>query len=201
MNSAGTIPQISFERQHSPCDIYFLQMIYRLRTCCDFSPNCKQIKQSWLTETKTLGYFLLWGSLTKPSSLNTPTSFACKSLCLKRSDSPAPTLEPCSAISGNVFLREGRLLLIRNAEWKPIRQRVSLASASCLSELKVMLEEGGTLRCMKLQLWRYYKKRRVGMRQKQHRNCQCWAGLNSVPLLNQVFTLPDNISYSVFAFL
>lgn len=90
MNSAGTIPQISFDRQHSPCDIYFLQMIYRLRTCCDFSPNCKQIKQSWLTETKILGYFLLWGSLTKPSSLNTPTSFACKSLCLKRSYSPSP---------------------------------------------------------------------------------------------------------------
>lgn len=36
-------------------------MVYRLGTCCDLFPNRKEIKQSWLTEPKTLGYFLLGG--------------------------------------------------------------------------------------------------------------------------------------------
>ena len=37
MNSVGTVHKIPFEYQNCPCDIYLLQMIYRLQTCCDLS--------------------------------------------------------------------------------------------------------------------------------------------------------------------
>lgn len=90
-----------------------------------------------------------------------PTPFACKSLCVWRSLLPqSQTWSPAAPSAATSSYVRDCLLLIRNAEWKPIRWRVPLASASCLPEWEVMLQEGGTLRCMKIQLWRYYKKRR-----------------------------------------
>ena len=85
-----------------------------------FSPNCKHIKQSWLTETENTGLFSLKGVFDK--ALFEPSHFIRLQIAVpKESLVPSPNLEPCSAISGNIFLCEGRLLLIRNAEWKPNR--------------------------------------------------------------------------------
>lgn len=60
--------------------------------------------------------------------------------------SPKPShAEHCGSISSSISFRGcstspygGRFLLIRGAEWKPIRHRVPLASSRCLPDLKVM---------------------------------------------------------------
>lgn len=49
-------------------------MIYRLQTRCDLSPNCKQIKQGWLTETKNTGLFSPVGVFDK-ALLSEPSDF------------------------------------------------------------------------------------------------------------------------------
>lgn len=86
-----------------------------------FSPNCKLIKQSWLTETENTELFSLMGVFDK-ALLSKPSHFILLQITVPKEDySPGPKPVPCSAISGNIFLWEGRLLLIRNAEWKPIR--------------------------------------------------------------------------------
>lgn len=67
-----------------------------------FFPNCKQIKQSWLTETKNTGLRSLLRVFDK-SSLSPPTLFTCKSPCPEGSGTAHPQTwspaAPSAAIS------------------------------------------------------------------------------------------------------
>lgn len=126
--------------EQAPRDTHIPQMIYELQTRCDLSsPNCKQIKQSWLAEPKNTGLFSIIRSLA-----NAPSVLPLYSLANRpaQKGSAQPILKPGALQRHQLrYLLIWGTFLINQERGMEANQRVPLLSDSCLSELKVVLKE------------------------------------------------------------
>lgn len=166
-----------------------------------FFPNCKQIKQSWLTETKNTGLFSLLRVFDKSSPQ--PSHFIHLQIVLPKGVCTAHPKPGALQRHQLQYLLIWATFLINQKRGMEANQRVPLLSDSCLSELKVVLKErhsemhedsaGKTL----------WKGKRRNEAEATAESNRLLSEANSVPLLNKVSViyLLGKRSFTVLVFL